>query len=296
MEGAWEDVDRAGAWLLGLADRTGAELVHLNGYAHGSLPWPVPHVVAGHSCLLSWWEAVRGGPPPDAWGEYRRRVRAGLQGAGFVIAPTRAMLDALGRHYGPPSRSAAVPNGLPRADPPPAPKEPIVLSSGRLWDEAKNAAVLDEVAPALSWPVLAAGPIESPEGRRAVLPHLVRLGSLPRAELQGLLARAAIYAHPALYEPFGLGVMEAAAAGCALVLGDIDSLRENWEGAALFAAPGRPADLQRAISRLIADATLRSELGAKARTRSRKFTASRTAEACLRIYGEVLAGEPACAS
>ena len=48
---------------------------------------------------------------------------------------------------------------------------------------------------------------------------------------------AAIYALPARYEPFRLEVLEAAAPGCALVLGDIASLRELWDGAALFVAP-----------------------------------------------------------
>ncbi len=32
---------------------------------------------------------------------------------------------------------------------------------------------------------------------------------------------------PARYEPFGLSVLEAALSGCALVLGDIPSLRES---------------------------------------------------------------------
>ena len=47
------------------------------------------------------------------------------------------------------------------------------------------------------------------------------LGVLAPAELRRKLERAAIFAAPALYEPFGLGILEAAAAGCALVLGDI---------------------------------------------------------------------------
>ena len=40
----------------------------------------------------------------------------------------------------------------------------------------------------------------------------------------------------ALYEPFGLAVLEAAQAGCALVLSDIPTFRELWDGAALFVA------------------------------------------------------------
>ncbi len=51
--------------------------------------------MAGHSCVLSWWQAVHGADAPDEWCEYRRRVRAGLRAADAVVAPTRAMLGSL---------------------------------------------------------------------------------------------------------------------------------------------------------------------------------------------------------
>ena len=65
------------------------------------------------------------------------------------------------------------------------------------------------------------------------------LGRLSAGELADWYARAAIYALPARYEPFGLSALEAALSGCALVLGDIPSLREIWGDAALFVPPGR---------------------------------------------------------
>lgn len=49
----------------------------------------------------------------------------------------------------------------------------------------------------------------------------------------------------------GLSVLEAAQAGCALVLGDIDSLRELWDGAATF-VPERQALAARAKQRSLA--------------------------------------------
>src|SRR5215217_9067912 len=95
----WEDVDRAGRWLLELEERVAPDLVHLNGYAHGSLPWTAPAVVVAHSCVLSWWEAVRGEQAPATWERYRSAVEAGLRAASAVVAPTAAMLAALERHY-----------------------------------------------------------------------------------------------------------------------------------------------------------------------------------------------------
>ena len=52
-----------------------------------------------------------------------------------------------------------------------------------------------------------------------------------------MMARTAVFVSPALYEPFGLAVLEAAQAGCALVLSDIPTFRELWDGVALFVAP-----------------------------------------------------------
>ena len=52
----------------------------------------------------------------------------------------------------------------------------------------------------------------------------------------------------------------AAAAGCALVLGDISSLRETWDGAALFVDPDDPPSLNAAIHALIANPGQRTRL------------------------------------
>jgi glycogen(starch) synthase len=62
--------------------------------------------------------------------------------------------------------------------------------------------------------------------RRTAAPALAR--ELARGDLR----------LPARYEPFGLSVLEAALSGCALVLGDIASLREVWGGAACYVRPG----------------------------------------------------------
>jgi glycogen(starch) synthase len=58
MEEPWRDVEKAAEWLLRLEDRVRPDLIHLNGYAHGALPWSAPKVMVGHSCVLSWWRAV----------------------------------------------------------------------------------------------------------------------------------------------------------------------------------------------------------------------------------------------
>src|SRR5205823_13850994 len=62
----WNDIEAAGSWLLDLEARVNPVIVHINGYAHGSLPWRAPVVVVGHSCVQSWAEAV-GEPIDRTW-------------------------------------------------------------------------------------------------------------------------------------------------------------------------------------------------------------------------------------
>ena len=56
------NIEAAGDWLLGRGNFKPA-LIHLNDYPHGALPW-LPVLMVGHSCVLSWWQAVHGVPAP----------------------------------------------------------------------------------------------------------------------------------------------------------------------------------------------------------------------------------------
>ncbi|HEV8577715.1 MAG TPA: glycosyltransferase family 4 protein [Thermoanaerobaculia bacterium] len=293
MEDPWRDVEKAGEWLLGLEDRIGPDLVHLNGYVHGSLPWNAPKVMVGHSCVLSRWLAVKGEPAPESWDRYAREVAAGLASADLVIAPTQAMLGVLAEHYGTLPRTRVILNGRDPRLFKSAAKEPIVFAAGRLWDEAKNLEALERVAPRLSWPAFVAGENHHPDGGEARPHHTRLLGRLSQRALAAWLGRAAIYCLPARYEPFGLSVLEAALSGCALVLGDIPSLREIWRHRAVFVPSDDPEALEDALGRLIADPDRRSTLAAGSRARALQLTSERMVEAYLAAYGEVLADRAA---
>jgi glycosyltransferase involved in cell wall biosynthesis len=292
MEEPWGDVARTAEWLLGVAARVRPDVVHLDEFAHGALPFAAPRLVVGHSCVLSWFEAVRGTPAPPSFDRYRAVVRRGLAGADLVVAPTRAALAALERHHGPLRRARVIPNGRdPARFAPAAVKEPFVLCAARLWDEAKGARALDAIAAELPWPVYLAGEEAHPDPAHAGLagaPACRSLGRLAPEALAGWYARAAIYALPARYEPFGLSALEAALSGCALVVGDLASLRESWEGAARFVAPGDRAALRAAIAELCADRPLREELGARALRRGRTLGPARMAAAYREAYASLL--------
>ncbi|HEV7519303.1 MAG TPA: glycosyltransferase family 4 protein [Thermoanaerobaculia bacterium] len=292
MEEPWRDIQKASEWLLRLESRIGPDVVHLNSYTHAALPWSAPKLVVAHSCVLSWWSAVRAERAPASWERYRTAVQAGLAAADLVVAPSAAMLAALAEHYGPLPDARVIPNGRDaRLFRPVAQggKEEIVFAAGRLWDEAKNLAALERVAPEIPWPIYVAGESQHPDGGE-IRPHNTRLlGRLTPRAMAAWLGRAAIYALPARYEPFGLSALEAALAGCVLVLGDIPSLREVWRNRAVFVPPADPEALRTALLSLIESPDRRNALAAGARARALELTPERMLEGYLAAYGELLA-------
>jgi glycosyltransferase involved in cell wall biosynthesis len=266
----WEDVDRAGLWLLELARDLEVDLLHLNGYAHAVLAWDLPIVVAAHSDVISWWRAVARAPVPTYLERYRATVADGLRSADAVCAPTHAVLADLAQSYGFAEAGFVVPNGR-AAVVSDVLKEPLVAGLGRAWDEAKNVAALERVATRVPWRLEIAGP-----GTTA--------GRLSQASAADLLARASIFASPARYEPFGLAALEAAQAGCALVLGDLASQREVWGDAALYVPPDEDEAIAAALALLCGDDELRGELAARARSRAARYTPAAMADALLRVY------------
>ena len=127
MREPWDDVDESGAWLLDLERQVAPEIVHLNGYSHARLPFAAPVLAVGHSCVLSWWRAVRREPAPLEWETYYQRVARGLRAADLVVTPTRAMLRWLEYLYGPLQHARVIPNGRRAELFPPLSKEPFVL-------------------------------------------------------------------------------------------------------------------------------------------------------------------------
>jgi glycosyltransferase involved in cell wall biosynthesis len=184
------------------------------------------------------------------------------------------VLDDVRRHYRFERPAFVVPNSRRPALSDVA-KEPFVLGLGRFWDEAKNIAVLQDARAHTPWPILLAG-----EG--------TVLGRLTQAEVTSLLGRAAIFASPAHYEPFGLTILEAALEGCALVLGDIPSLREVWGEAAVFAPPADAGAFASALRLVEQDEGLRRELGQRARRRASRYAPEHTRDGYLSVYGQVL--------
>jgi glycosyltransferase involved in cell wall biosynthesis len=292
MKDPWDDVQKAGDWLLELERSFQPDLVHVNGYAHGALPWKAPVLVVAHSCVLSWWQAVNdGSAPASKWGIYRERATAGLHAADYVVAPSEFMLREVRRLYGRSSNLCVIPNGTnPALFQGAAKKEAFVVSAGRLWDEAKNIGALDRIADYVHWPICIAGNASAPDGKSTVShPRICRsVGRLEPQAFAEFLGRAAIFCLPARYEPFGLSMLEAALSGCALVLGDIPSLRQTWEGAAVFVDPRDDRSLAGALNNLIHDPRERTDLAQRGHERGQSFTAERMAAKYFDVYKMLL--------
>jgi glycosyltransferase involved in cell wall biosynthesis len=270
----------ASAKLAALASLTGVSAAHLHAPALvGGQPWSVPVVAVAHSCVGTWWRAVRGREMPADFRWRTEAAAAGLHAAAAVIAPTTAHAALLQEVYGP-IPVQVVHNGRdPAPLPSSGPRSRAVFTAGRLWDEGKGVARLDQAATRLGAPVRAAGPVQGPDGGAATFANLDLLGTLDPAGMAAAYAGTSVFASMACYEPFGLAVLEAAQAGMALVLSDLPGFRELWDGAALFVGEGE--DLPTALRHALDDP---APLAAAARQRGTRYTADAMTHATLAVH------------
>ncbi len=290
-----DEVARGGRALAALARESGADVVHLNHPALAAdVAFEAPLLVVCHSCVATWWDAVRATPLPHDMAWQAALVGRGYRSAQALVAPSHAFAEATRRAYDLPEPPTVVHNGRDagavaaiQGSP-----GPTALTAGRLWDEGKDVATLDRAAALARVPVRAAGPTRGPNGATIALHHLEALGELGEPELRARLAERPIYVSAARYEPFGLAVLEAAQAGCALVLSDIASLRELWDGAALFVPPGDAAGFATALDALATDQRRRAELAATAARRARDFAVACHSDSMTAVYTSLLERAP----
>ena len=166
---------------------------------------------------------------------------------------------------------------------------PYVLALGSDLPR-KNLALLDRIGPRLAeegLDVVLAGSTRTymPSGHYAAR----RLGYVEDADLPALYAGAAVLAVPSLYEGFGLGCLEAMAAGAPVVAADRGALPETCGSAALIVDPDDEDAFAGAILRAAAPGPERDGLVASGRERAREFTWGRTVESVDRRLEPLLA-------
>jgi glycosyltransferase involved in cell wall biosynthesis len=282
-----DEMRLAATRMAELAGDYGVDVAHLNTPALSGADYSMPKVAVAHSCLATWWHAVEGTELPENFRWRAALHREGLAQADLVAAPSRAFARATQQAHGLAAMPEAIVNGRAPLLVRDAPMEDAVFTAGRLWDRGKNLACLDRMAARLDVPVRAAGPTRGPSGDAVTLADLEVLGTLDEVALAERLSVKPIFASAALYEPFGLAVLEAAGAGCALVLADIPTFRELWDGVALFCPPHDDAGFAALVRGLLADRPRRVALGEAARRRARRYDPAAMAAGMAALYRSV---------
>lgn len=291
-----DDLTNARRFLADLEEAIQPDIVHLDSFREATFDWIAPCVVVAHSCVNSWGIACGDTQwlSEPKWQHYTSAVAAGLDAAQVWVAPSRAFHDVIHDLYRPKSPGKVIWNGIPPATTLPHSKRRFILAAGRMWDPAKNIAALARASRGLDWPVFVAGPMA--EAGSHGPGELTVIGNLAHEALRSRMQHAAIFASPALYEPFGLSVLEAASAGCALVLSDIPTFRELWDGAALFVGPHDDRALHQTLAALCGDDRQRVQLQLAAWERSKSYSLTETAERYFSLYEGLLNARECSAS
>jgi glycosyltransferase involved in cell wall biosynthesis len=282
------EVRDAGRAIAQIADDVDADVVQLHSAALAcDTAYNQPVVAVQHSCVATWWDAVRQGPLPQELKWRRDLVECGLRHVDAVVAPTDAFAAQTTRTYPLTRDVETVHNGRSPLSLPERQRADLVLTLGRLWDAGKNVQTLDEAARMTRVPIEAIGPLTGPDGSAVVFDHLVTSGSLDQRAIAERLALRPVFVSSALYEPFGLSVLEAAQAGCPLVLSDTPTFRELWTDAAMFVPATDARRFADAIASLLNNPELRDAYGRAAKQRSAQYTPHETARRMLEIYKKV---------
>jgi len=286
------------------------DLVHIPHYAVPLL-LPKPLVVTVHDVIHLFY------PPRErrllALTYLRLVMRSALRRARRVITVSRASRRDLIALFGADSeRLIVVPNGADEllASRPPAAeieavkatyglRPPLVLAVGN--DKAhKN---LDLVLRAFHLArrrhrlpgqlVFVGGPDpDHPLASRAArlgLGDRVRcLGRVPFHDLRCLYHLAAVLLHVALYEGFGLPVLEAMQAGLPVITSNVGAMREVGEGAARLVNPLDVDEIAGALEQVLVDDPLRRRMVDAGRRRAESLTWARAVEGTVAAYRQAL--------
>jgi glycosyltransferase involved in cell wall biosynthesis len=121
--------------------------------------------------------------------------------------------------------------------------------------------------------------------------HVRCLGRIPQSHLHALYHLSSVLLHVALYEGFGLPILEAMRAGLPVVTSNLGAMRELGEGAARLVNPLDVIEVASAVQRVLVDDPLRRRMVEAGLRRADALTWSRTVDGTLDAYRVALGEE-----
>ena len=119
--------------------------------------------------------------------------------------------------------------------------------------------------------------------------RIIFTGQIREQDKAPLYSGATLFVFPSLYEGFGMPVLEAMACGAPVITSRLSALPEVVGDAGALVDPYSEPAITETMGELLADPKRRSELGARARARSRNFSWRQVAEQTVRVYEQVKA-------
>ncbi len=116
---------------------------------------------------------------------------------------------------------------------------------------------------------------------------IIILEKVEDSELPLLYNAASLFVYPALYEGFGLPVVEAMACGVPVVTSNVSSMPEIAEGAAVLVNPKNTVELADAMYETLMNGSLRDKLVKRGIERAGRFRWETTAKQTLEVYEAV---------
>jgi glycosyltransferase involved in cell wall biosynthesis len=263
----------------------------------------VPVVSVIHDCVFERDAATHGSSASSV--AYRAATRIAIRSAAALVTPSQATRRDITRFYGTEVPDEAVlPHGVgaqffslagrPRPSGLSLPDR-YILHVGAQRPH-KNQRVLVEAMAALRarHPGLGLVLVGQPDRRFAdevgrlvtalgLSDVVYRYASVGDRELLGLYANAAVFAYPSLAEGFGMPILEAMAAGLAVVASDAEAVREVAAGGSLIVPAQTAAAWIQALDRVLTDPAVGRDLRERGHAIAARHTWARSAESTLSL-------------
>jgi glycogen(starch) synthase len=135
-----------------------------------------------------------------------------------------------------------------------------------------------------------AGTLQALARALGVEKHVTFTGALPRNEVINAYASADAFVLPSLFEPFGIVLLEAMAAGLPVVASRVGGIPEVVSDGktGLLVQPGDSRSLANALENLISDSALRRRLGAAGRVKATSYSWDGIVPQILDVYHEAM--------